>query len=234
VTPGPPYEPPSLAFPGNDPEAVRSGELLRYLLVPAVAVVLFFGGVYWLRLKVDAAGAVPESTTSVQVHLLPRPDAVPIPVASAAQSTAVSTPSEVTGPTDAPAVISNQLLAALPSDAPAPAEPVAPGVSLRSPPIAASNSATLEFRDALLRHIARFQRYPRAAERQHLQGTVRAVFAVRRDGKVLDAWVKTSSGQTVLDQAAIDTIRRAQPLPAIPAALPDSIKIELALGFDPS
>ena len=59
-----------------------------------------------------------------------------------------------------------------------------------------------------------------------------AVFSISRDGKVLGAWVKTSSGQAVLDRAAIETIRRAQPLPAIPPALPDPFKIELALGFD--
>jgi protein TonB len=52
--------------------------------------------------------------------------------------------------------------------------------------------------------------------------------------RVLGAWIKTSSGQQVLDQAAIDTIRRAQPMPAIPSGLPDSLKIEVALGFDPS
>ncbi len=62
---------------------------------------------------------------------------------------------------------------------------------------------------------------------------MRAVFSVSRDGKLLGAWVKTSSGEAVLDQAAIDTLRRAQPLPVIPSALPDPIKIELALGFDP-
>jgi protein TonB len=73
-----------------------------------------------------------------------------------------------------------------------------------------------------------------AAKQQHLQGTVLAVFSVGRDGKLLGAWVKTSSGQAVLDQAAIDTIRRAEPLPQIPPALPDSMTVEVALGFDPS
>ena len=60
-----------------------------------------------------------------------------------------------------------------------------------------------------------------------------AVFSIGRDGKLLGTWVKTSSGQAVLDQAAMDTILRAQPLPQIPPALPDSMKVEVALAFDP-
>jgi periplasmic protein TonB len=217
---------------GGDPGSSPSAELLRLMLVPAIVGVLFFGGVYWLRLQVATGGGAPESTTVVQVHLLPRPDPIPVPVAPATQSATLSVPSPANDSIEAPATISDQTLAALPSEAPSISEPVAPSTSLRSSNDAAPTSATLEFTNALLRHIAKFQRYPKAAERQRLQGTVHAVFSVSRDGRLLGAWVKTSSGEAMLDQAAIDTIRRAQPLPVIPAALPDPIKIELALGFD--
>jgi protein TonB len=218
---------------GDDLEPSASAMLVRFMLLPAIVGVLFFGGVYWLRLQVAAGGGAPESTAVVQVHLLPRPDPIPIPVAAAAQSASISVPSPANGPTEAPAAMSNQTLAALPSVAPAVSEPTAPSTSLRSSSDAAPSSATLEFTNALLRHIARFQRYPKGAERQRLQGTVRAVFSVSRDGRLLGAWVKTSSGEVVLDQAAIETLRRSQPLPVIPSVLPDPIKIELALGFDP-
>jgi periplasmic protein TonB len=218
---------------GDDLEPSSSAELVRMILLPAVVGALFIGGVYWLRLQVATGGGAPESTTVVQVHLLPRPDPIPVPVAPATQSAVISAPSPASDPIEAPAAISNQTLAALPTEAPAVAEPAAPSTSLQSANDAAPNSATLEFRNALLRHIAKFQRYPKGAERQRLQGTVHAVFSVSRDGRLLGAWVKTSSGEAVLDKAAIDTIRRAQPLPVIPSALPDPIKIELALGFDP-
>jgi periplasmic protein TonB len=217
----------------GDLEPSSSAELLRLILLPVIVGALFFGGVYWLRLQVAAGGGAPESTTVVQVHLLPRPDPIPVPVAPATQSAAISAPSPASNPTEAPAATADQMLAALPSEAPAVSEPAAPSASLRSSNDAAPNSATLEFRNALLRHIARFQKYPKGAERQRLQGTVHAVFSVGRDGRLLGAWVKTSSGEAVLDKAAIDTIRRAQPLPVIPSVLPDPIKIELALGFDP-
>jgi protein TonB len=228
------YDPSSDAFDreGGDPEPSPSTALLRLMLIPAIVGMLFFSGVYWLRLQVATGGGAPESTAVVQVHLLPRPDPIPIPVAPAAQSAALDVPSPASGPTEAPTTISDRTLAALPSEAPSLSEPAATNMSLQSSNDPAPNSATLEFRNALLRHIAKFQRYPKGAEPQRLQGTVRAVFSVSRDGRLLGAWVKTSSGQPVLDKAAIDTLRRAQPLPVIPSALPDPIKIELALGFD--
>jgi periplasmic protein TonB len=217
---------------GDSTDPSPSSALLRLMLFPAIIGVLFFSGVYWLRLQVAAGGGAPEATAVVQVHLLPRPDPIPVLV-SPATSSAVSVPNPASSPTEAPAAIANQALAALPSEASAVSEPAAPSTSLQSSSDVAPNSATLEFSNALLRHIARFQRYPRAAEPKRLQGTVRAVFSVSRDGRLLGAWVKTSSGEALLDKAAIDTIRRAQPLPVIPSVLPDPIKIELALGFDP-
>jgi len=217
----------------GDQEPSPTTELVRLMLFPAIIGVLFFAGVYWLRLQVAAGGGAPETMAVVQVHLLPRPDPIPVSVAPATQAAAVGVPNPASGQTEAQAAVTNQTLAALPSEAPAATEPIVPSTSQPSSADAPPSSATLEFRNALLRHIARFQRYPREAERQRLQGTVRAVFSVSRDGKLLGAWVKTSSGQVVLDKAAIDTLRRAQPLPVIPSALPDPIKIELALGFDP-
>ena len=222
----------ALDWTDGDPELSPSAEFVRLMLVPAIVGVLFFGGVYWLRLQVATGGGAPETTAFVQVHLLPRPDPIPVSVAPATQSAAI-VPNPASGPVETPAALANQTLVALPSEAPSVSEPAVPSTILQSFNDATPNSNTLEFRNALLRHIARFQRYPKAAEQQRLQGTVRAVFSISRDGRLLGAWVKTSSGQVVLDKAALDTLRRAQPLPVIPSALPDPIRIELALGFDP-
>jgi protein TonB len=208
--------------------------MLRLMLFPAIVGLLFFGGVAWLRLQLEAGGGTPEQTSVVEVHLLPRPDPLPIPVNQAAQSAALTPPSPANGPTEAPASISNQATAALPAEEPAASEPPMPSAGLKATPDRVPNSAKLTFRTELLRRIAGFQRYPRAAEREHLQGTVHTEFSMDRDGKVIKVWVRRSSGQPILDQAAIDTIRRAEPLPPIPAALPDALKVDIALGFDPS
>ncbi len=69
-----------------------------------------------------------------------------------------------------------------------------------------------------------------------LHGAVETLFSMQRDGTLLDVWVKTSSGEVVLDKAAVDAIRRAQPLPSIPlgAAGPAQYSDHPHLMFDPS
>ena len=87
------------------------------------------------------------------------------------------------------------------------------------------------FQRILLSHIAGFRQYPAAAKSgQH--GVVQLVFLMRRDGTVSEVRVRNSSGSLLLDEAATDTIRRAQPLPAIPADLPDQLTILLPISFD--
>ena len=94
-----------------------------------------------------------------------------------------------------------------------------------------ASSAAAKFQQTLLRHISRFQRYPSAAGSARLVDTQ---FAMARDGTLLGVWVRTSSGQMLLDKEAIETIRRAQPLPPIPPELPDRLNIQMQLEFDPS
>ncbi len=216
------------------PGATPVAALCRLWCFPAIVGILFMGGVFWLRVHLDVAGGTPEQTSFVQVHLMPRPDPVPIPVEQSPQTAALAPPSPANGPTETPTTVSNQALAALPADEPAASEPEVPSAGLKAMPDPALNSARMTFRTELLRHIARFQRYPRAGRPQHLQGAVDTEFSIDREGKLIGVWVKTSSGHPELDQAAIDTIRRAQPLPSIPAGMPDSIKVDIVLGFDPS
>ena len=97
----------------DTPGASASATALRLFLLPVIIGLLFFGGVFWLRFKLETAGGTPEQTAVVEVHLLPRPDPVPIPVNQASQSSAVTPPSPVNGPTETPADIANQAIAAL-------------------------------------------------------------------------------------------------------------------------
>jgi periplasmic protein TonB len=218
-----------------DPGGRSSAELLRLLLVPAIAAVLYVSGIFWIRTHVSADPAGAEQNTTVQVRLLPRAAAVSIPIdpipqpttsASASRAQVVTDMADAAPDMAAPAptkqALATDLLPPQIRSAPAPIETPMGGAT------------TAKFQQALLRHVARYQHYPKAAQAARLHGVVDALFSMRRDGTLLGAWVKVSSGQGVLDKEALDAIRRAQPLPAIPPELPDQLNVRLTLVFDPT
>lgn len=69
-------------------------------------------------------------------------------------------------------------------------------------------------------HMQRFKRYPLSA--RGAAGTAVVRFELNRAGEVVDSKVTKSSGNAVLDEAALDLLRRASPFPAFPAAKPGS------------
>jgi TonB family protein len=92
-------------------------------------------------------------------------------------------------------------------------------------------SQASDFRDMLLRHISTFRRYPSAGLSARLSGTVHVAFTINRSGALLAVWLQQTSGSDVLDTEAIETIRRAQPFPAIPSDLPDPLTAMLPVSF---
>src|SRR5262249_26035553 len=67
-------------------------------------------------------------------------------------------------------------------------------------------------------HLQRFKRYPPAAHGK--TGKVVVRFVLSRTGEVTNSTVTTSSGNDILDQAALETLRRASPFPPFPADKP--------------
>jgi len=67
----------------------------------------------------------------------------------------------------------------------------------------------------LLKH----QQYPRRARRRRIEGTVVLHFVMDRNGRVLDWHIQSSSGHKLLDDAVAELIKRADPLPAMPAEI---------------
>jgi len=231
-----PSVPAALQSYQDETGAWPSGELLRLIIVPALVTVLFVSGVYWVRLQPSAGSLGQQSASLVQVHLLPRPDPAPIAVASVSPSITdnVASHSDVSLKQPDPTT-SDDPVPVPTAKAFSPAE--APPSNIRSAPSAVNgppSSAAIKFQQALLRHVARYQHYPNAARSLHLEGIVDTQFSMSRDGTLLGVWVKTSSGQAMLDKEAIDTIRRAQPLPSIPSELPDRLNIHVQLVFEPS
>lgn len=210
--------------------AGMTSEVWRYFGASVVVVLLLTGGVYWLH-RVPASSSASEAASSIQVRLLPTTDPTPFPLVAAHQPDGMSAEVRTTVPAEDP----EDTLAEPEQTAPAPlvTEQRASEVARVAP--SAANAATsefaLEFRRTLLRHIARFQRYPARARQRNLQGTVGVVFVLRRDGSVVDAWVTSTSGEPLLDQEALNTVRRSEPLPPIPGELPDQLNILLPVAF---
>ena len=82
------------------------------------------------------------------------------------------------------------------------------------------------------RHVQESLVYPLAARRQSLRGTVELDVALDPSGRVRDVRVARSSGAGILDDAAVDILRRLDPLP-LPESLPRRpLLIRLPLVFD--
>jgi periplasmic protein TonB len=104
---------------------------------------------------------------------------------------------------------------------PKPVQPPAP--ETRAPP---KNERPGQFTEAGARaynalvfgHLQRFKRYPSAAHGK--TGKVVVRFVLSRTGEVINSTVTTPSGNDVLDQAALETLRRTNPFPPFPAAKP--------------
>jgi protein TonB len=189
--------------------------------------------VYWLRHQPTRPSSS-EGGTTIQVRLLPAPDPAPLPLAAAevaasglADTQAAQPLSESLDEIDqddfsiSPAITKR-------TPASSPAVRTSPNAPHRAAP-----DVAIRFQQALLRHIARFQHYPALARASSLEGTVQVVFLLRRDGTIEDAWVETTSGQVVLDDEAVATVRRAAPLPQIPTELPDELRVLLPVAFAP-
>lgn len=205
---------------------------VRFVLPSIFVIMLLAGGVYWIK-RLPAGPHPSEATGNVQVRLLPTPEVTPIPLPVAHQSNSVAASSAVQGsvkqserddedePQDStPFATASVQRAAEPNIDELP-------LTVSSPP----NYTAAKFQQALMRHIERFQRYPNEARGSHLEGTVQIAFVMGRDGKILDAWVRSSSGQITLDHEAIEALRRAEPLPKIPGELPNHLSVLLPVSF---
>jgi len=74
-----------------------------------------------------------------------------------------------------------------------------------------------QYREQLQSWIRRFHLYPSRARRRKLEGTVLVEFELDDAGAVVATTLVGSSGEKVLDNAAIKTLRVASPMPAPPA-----------------
>ena len=74
--------------------------------------------------------------------------------------------------------------------------------------------------------------YPPSVKKKKQQGTVVLAFSIDRSGTVLTSRVQESSGYPLLDQAALDMLARANPLPAMPDSMPrQSLRLAVPIEY---
>ena len=97
-----------------------------------------------------------------------------------------------------------------------PAQPTSQPTGVQTMPVRSSPAPQRDYgwlAETLRDRIEELKRYPPMARMNNWQGKVVLKFVVREDGTVENLEVVQSSGHAVLDEAAMETIRRASPLP---------------------
>lgn len=100
-----------------------------------------------------------------------------------------------------------------------------------APSVASNSNALPTWQSDLLRHLAKFKKYPEDARRRGMQGVNRLRFVVDGEGKVLSYSLAGGSGSASLDRATMEMIRRAQPLPPPPKELLNNGSLEVVAPF---
>jgi protein TonB len=91
-----------------------------------------------------------------------------------------------------------------------------------------SASDLAAYRDRLAAHLKPYQRYPALARTRREEGLVLVDVTIRRDGGIVSMTIQQGSGSQLLDDEALATLKRADPLPAMPAEVPGTT---MALKF---
>lgn len=182
-----------------------------------------------LQVSLRNGGAVAAPATLAEA---PQPVAAPAP-ATPRPRPVPAPPRELAKTATSPAPI--PLSASLPEPL-ALAEPLALPPTLLQPaaeaglpvtPIADTlvNTTTLR----VLEWLAQHRRYPASARRARLQGTVEIVVVLMPDGRLVNQRIAQSSGHAVLDNAAMELLRRASPLPSSAFFTGEARQLELRL-----
>lgn len=112
-----------------------------------------------------------------------------------------------------------------PAPEPSPAPPAAPAA-------AEPSNAVPSWRSELINRLQRAKRYPETARGRGEQGVATVTFAMDRSGRVLSAGVVRSSGSPSLDEEAVALIRRAEPLPPVPAEVAgNAVTLTIPVAF---
>lgn len=85
----------------------------------------------------------------------------------------------------------------------------------------------------LARTLAEKKRYPGISRRRGEQGVVQLFFIVIRDGQIREARIENSSGYPRLDEAVLEMLNQAQPLPPFPDDMSQKqLEVKVPVAFE--
>jgi protein TonB len=114
------------------------------------------------------------------------------------------------------AQLASEAMAPPPMPEVAPAEVAAAPV--QGPPSVDRSNAVPTWRSSIAALLERNKRYP--ADARNDRGVAQVAFSLDRKGRVMSSRIVTTSGSPALDREALEMIKRSQPFPPPPAALP--------------
>ena len=89
-----------------------------------------------------------------------------------------------------------------------------------------------DYLERVRRYVGRYKHYPDDAVRRREEGRVVLAFTIARDGSVLGAEVEHSSGHRVIDDAALNMLSAASPVPPLPPTFRgDRITVAMPFAF---
>ena len=156
----------------------------------------------------------PQTQTPRPVISTPLPGPGPAVPRAAEVATAPALPAEPSA-----AAPSSASAASAARAAEAPPAAASPGTGTTQSGSDADTGTLSQYRLALIVAARRYKRYPAQAMDKGWQGKVEIRLVVGANGTIQSSLVKASSGYEILDNQALDMVKKAKPLTPIPAAL---------------
>jgi protein TonB len=188
-------------------------------------------------LQQQAAAPAPEQKVEPKVEPKPEEDKVEAKVEPAPQEK-IEVPPAPIPPVAAlappPAAVEPPPVTAPELAEPEPPSDTPPAPATTAPPRQhhASVAETNAWHKGIVTQIDSHLAYPAAARARGQRGVVQVAFAIDRQGRVISSKVAHPSGYAALDQAALETLQKAQPFPPPPANLAgDSFPFTIPLRF---
>lgn len=223
----------------------RPNWLLRGLIIPSVClhlvIFLHIAGLYhsnavsYIEIAIRDISA-PEVRNIPRPRLRPDPQIRPKAVEEIKLNRIAPPAIQPIRPDPAEKSLPDSLVEAISAD-----NPVSnlPGLQIgqwQAEPIAGGDFGTAEDYFEMVRlKIEQFKRYPVSAQNRHIEGRITVEFAIDPDGTVSSIEISKSSRHKILDDAAVEAIRKASPFPAPPTYIftrNQPVRLVLAVVFE--